>query len=166
MARTMTIKKGGGANYNEGWHTLTITKAKYGDWQGNKYLDMWFADYKDNFNLRVYAKEGTNGEEFAIGRVFRFANAGISEVLEGADGNMVVKVNDDAEELIDCQINAFFYKNDEGYSRILPIVAPTVFKNDLEEFTESDIEFWKSKAEQFYINFKKPKVDDPTDNPF
>jgi len=167
MARTMTIRKGSGIDYNPGWHEVTISKAKYGDWEGTKFLDMWFEGYADNFNLRVYAKEGTNGEEFAIGRIFRFANAGIEEILEGADGNMMVKMNDTSEELIGNKLNVYFYKNEDGYSRILPVIAPTTFKNELEEFKESDVDFWKNKAEQFYINYKKPKANEASgDVPF
>ena len=78
MARTITIKKGGGGIYSPGWHELTISKAKYSEYQGTKCIDIWFKGYPDNFNARVYAKNGKNGEEFAIGQVYRFANAGIT----------------------------------------------------------------------------------------
>ena len=90
----------GTGTWSAGWHTLTISKAEYGDWNGTKFLDVCFDGYSENMNMRVYAKEGKNGEEFAIGNVFRFANAGISDGLEGADGNITIKLDDSAEALI------------------------------------------------------------------
>ena len=61
MARTMTINKGGGSSYGEGWKTLTISRAAYGVFNDAKYLDVWFEDYPENFNARIYAKV-SNGE--------------------------------------------------------------------------------------------------------
>ena len=91
MARTMTVNKGGSNLYDEGWKTLTITRAAYGVYNDLKYLDVWFQGYPENLNARIYEKK-TNGEEWAIGQVFRFANAGITGGLEGADGKMVIKM--------------------------------------------------------------------------
>ena len=94
MGRTLTIKKGGPSPYSEGWHTVTISSAEYGEWEGNegpvKYLDVYFDGYSDKMNLRVYAKTNKDGEEFAIGKVFRFANAGITDALDDGEGNMLV----------------------------------------------------------------------------
>ena len=91
--RTMTLKKGG-TDFGPGWKTVTVKTAKYGDWEGKKFLDLTFESYPDTLNDRVYATTGKNGEEFAIGQVFRFANAGISGGLEGPDGNMLMKIDD------------------------------------------------------------------------
>ena len=46
MARTMTVNKGGGggANYSEGWKTLTISRAAYGVFNDAKYLDVWLME--------------------------------------------------------------------------------------------------------------------------
>ena len=118
MARTITIKKGGGGIYSPGWHELTISKAKYSEYQGTQCIDIWFKDYPDNFNARVYAKNGKNGEEFAIGQVYRFANAGITGSLEGPDKTMMIKIDDSAEALEGCKLNGYFYKDGE-YSRCL-----------------------------------------------
>ena len=52
--RTLTVKKGSGTNYTTGWHTLTISNARYGDWEGKKFLDIQFNDYPENFTMRVY----------------------------------------------------------------------------------------------------------------
>ena len=52
---TLTVKKGGGgSNYTVGWHTLTVSNAKYGDYNGTKFLDVWFEGYPENFTMRVY----------------------------------------------------------------------------------------------------------------
>ena len=103
--RTLTVKKGGGSDYATGWHTLTISDAKYGDWEGKKFLDVWFSGYPENFTMRVYEKKNKDGEEFAIGQVFRFANAGITDGLDGPDGNVVVKIDDDVNNLKGHQLN-------------------------------------------------------------
>ena len=38
--RTLTVRKGSGTNYTTVWHTLTISNAKYGDYNGSKFLDV------------------------------------------------------------------------------------------------------------------------------
>ena len=61
--RTLKVKTGGGGSkFSSGWHTLEVAKAEYGDWNGTKYLDVWFKDYPDSINLRCYAKSGKDGE--------------------------------------------------------------------------------------------------------
>ena len=152
--RTLTVRKGSGTNYTTGWHTLTISNAKYGDYNGSKFLDIWFDTYPENFTMRVYEKMGKDGEEFAIGQVFRFANAGITDGLDGPDGNVVVKIDDDTSHLKGKHINVYFHKDGE-YTRALRQCAPTEFKNIIEEFTESDVEYWKSRAEKFYTDYVK-----------
>ena len=149
--RTLTVKQGGSL-WSTGWHTLTVSTAKYGDYNGSKFLEIGFKDYPDNFTLRIYAKVGKDGEEFVIGNVFRFANAGITEVLEGTGGDKVVKLDDSAKEMIGKQLNIFFYK-DGDYTRAYSSVAPTVFENAIDTFTENDVEFWKNKAETRFSNY-------------
>jgi hypothetical protein len=150
--RTLTVKKGGGSDYKTGWKTLTITNAKYGAWEGKKFLDVWFEGYPENFTMRVYEQIGKDGEEFAIGQLFRFANAGITDGLDGPDGNIIVKIDDDTVHLTGKQVNIFFHKDGE-YSRALKQCAPTMFKNVIEEFTESDVEYWKKRAEKYYHEY-------------
>ena len=158
MTRTLTVKKGsGGSKFSPGWHTATVSTAKYGDWNGTKVLDVCFEGYSDKMNMRVYAKEGKNGEEFAIGNIFRFANAGISDGLEGGGGEVTIKLDDSEEQLIGKELNIFLYK-DGDYSRVLPQVAPVPFKNIIEEFTTNDIDYWKGRAEQFFVKYVKPKL--------
>ena len=139
--RTLTVKQGG-SSWSTGWHTLTVSTAKYGTYNESKFLELGFKDYPDNFTLRIYAKVGKDGEEFVIGNVYRFANAGITEVLEGTGGDKVVKLDDSAEQMVNKQLNIFFYK-DGDYTRAYSSVAPTVFENAIDTFTENDVEFWK-----------------------
>ena len=151
--RTLTIKTGGGGgNFTGGWNHVKITKAKYGEWEGNKYLDIFFEDFPETLNMRVYSKQAKNGEEFAIGRVFRFANAGLTEALEGDDGTKVIKLDDSPEQLHGKDLNIFLFKDGEYY-RILTQPAPTEFVNQIEEFKENDISYWKGKAEKYYNEY-------------
>lgn len=161
--RTITVKKGTGegSKYTIGWHTLTISKARYGDYNGTKLLDVWFKDYPDNFNARIYAKMGKDGEEFSIGRVFRFANAGITEALDGPDGTVVLKVDDTPEQLVDKEVNVFLYK-DGDYSRALNQFAPTAFEGKADTFTDDDVEYWKQRSEKYYNDYVKDKVSGST----
>ena len=149
--RTLTVKQGG-SNWATGWHILTVSTAKYGTYNESKFLELGFENYPDNFTLRIYAKLGKDGEEFAIGNVYRFANAGINEVLEGTGGNKVVKLDDSAEQMVGKQLNIFFYKDGE-YTRAYSSVAPTVLENAIDTFTERDVEYWKGKAETRFSNY-------------
>ena len=45
-----------------------------------------------------------------------------------------------------------FYKDGE-YNRAYSSVAPTVFENAIDTFTEKDVEFWKGKAETRFKNY-------------
>ena len=92
--RTITVKKNSGGQYKPGWHEISVSKANYGEFQGNKFIDVYFKEYPENINLRVYAKNGKDGEEFAIGRLFRFANAGIQNVSKSDDGDSIVSIDD------------------------------------------------------------------------
>ena len=150
--RTLTIKKGGGGNFHPGWNTTTITRAEYGTYNGSKFIDVWFDGFPESLNMRIYETRNKDGEEFAIGQLFRFANAGIVEGLEGPDGNMVVKFSDEPENLNGCTLNIYLYK-DGDYLRILKQTAPTVFNNAVDSFNEEDITFWHKKAEAYYHKY-------------
>tara|TARA_R100000781_G_C4063606_1_gene121934 strand:- start:44 stop:592 length:549 start_codon:yes stop_codon:yes gene_type:complete len=149
--RTLTVKQGS-SNWATGWHELTVSTAKYGTYNDSKFLEIGFEGYPDNFTLRIYAKMGRDGEEFAIGNVFRFANAGIQEVLEGTGGDKVVKLDDSAEQMVGKHLNVFFYKDGE-YTRAYSSVAPTVFENAIDKFTQADVDFWKTKAETRFNDY-------------
>ena len=153
--RTLTTRTSGGGQYDfaNGWHTVTIKAAKYGDWNGNKFLEMAFQDYPDTFTLRVYAKNSANGEEFAIGNVFRFANAGIEEVMnDGGADSKVLKINDAPDVLTGHQLNILFFKDGE-YTRAYSSIAPTEFSNAAESFSTSDVDYWKGRAERRFSEY-------------
>ena len=156
MARTLKVKKGGGNDFTPGWKQVMISKATYGDFNGTQFLDMWFDGYPDTFNARIYATSDSNGEEFAIGQVFRFANAGITSALEGPE-EMVIKMDDNPELLTGKSINAYFYA-DGKYTRVLKQFAPTVFSNQVETFQEKDVAYWKSSAEKYYNGYVLNKI--------
>jgi|TARA_R100000656_G_scaffold68584_1_gene51683 hypothetical protein len=160
MARTLTVNKGGGTDYSPGWKTITISRGAYGVFDDTKYLDVWFEGYPENVHARIYAKI-SKGEEFAIGQVFRFANAGITGALDGSNGTMVIKMDDNPALLAGKQVNAYFYKEGK-YSRVLKQFAPTIFKNHAEEFNENDVEYWKGRAEKYYTDYVEPKIDNTT----
>ena len=44
----------GGADFTPGWKELIIKNAKYGTYNNNKYIDIWFEDYPENLNCRAY----------------------------------------------------------------------------------------------------------------
>ena len=160
MARTFTLPKKGTGLWNEGWHTVKITKAEAGALDnGSKYVDTWFEGYPDNFNMRIYEKIGKDGQEFAVGNLFRFANAGITDALESATGETVIKMNDDVAELVGKTVNTYFYK-DGKFTRILGQVAPVPFKNIVEEFTEKDVTYFKGRSEAFFSKWVEPKLKD------
>jgi len=162
MARTLTLAKKGSGNWSEGWHTLTISKAEYGQWQETKYIDVYFDGYPDNFNMRMYEKIGKDGEEFAIGNLYRFANAGITDALESAEGETVLKIDDSAEALVGKSINVMFFK-DGKFTRVLSNVAPTEFSNIVDNFDAKDVTYFKGKAEAFFSKWVEPKLKDEPD---
>ena len=58
MAITMTVKKGSSSgNFEPGWKKVIIKSANYGSLEnGTKYIDVYFNEYPDTFNLRMYPK--------------------------------------------------------------------------------------------------------------
>ena len=170
---TLTTKSGSGSNFTEGWHHVTVSSAKYGELDnGAKYIDTWFEDYPTTFNMRMYAKTSKTGEEFAIANLFRYAMAGIEEVSAGAaEGESIVKIDDTATNLIGKSFWIFLYKNEEGYSRVLQRIAPVEFEGTLDTFNESDVSYWKGKAEVYFKQWVEPNVgssvmDKTDDSPF
>lgn len=151
--RKLEVRKNG-YNLKEGWQVSTISQAEFGDWEGIKYLDLYFHELPEQMNMRVWATHNkTTGEEFAIGNLFRFANAGLGEVALNGNGRKVVSIHDNPDVLIGKKLNIFLYRDDSGYFRILPRSAPAEpFENHLERMSELDIEYWKEQA-QFYFDY-------------
>ena len=155
--RTITIQKGKGGSFKHGWKEATITRAAYGTWEDTKYLDIWFEGMPETLNMRIYSKTNSDGEEFAIGKVFRFANAGITDALDSEGGNTIVKLSDEPSELRGHKLNIFTYK-DGDYWRISPVAAPTEFENVAESFSTDDVDYWKGRGEKYYKDYIEPKL--------
>ena len=157
---TMNVKSGGGnGDYTPGWKTVTIKSAAYGDHEGNRFLDMWFEEYGENFNARIWEKKDKEGNEFAIANFFRFANAGIQTVTQNGDANSkIVQIDDSVTNLTGKQVNIYLYKNGDGYARVLQRVAPVPFTNDLDDIDDNSVEYWKGKAEQYFRDWVEPNI--------
>ena len=50
------------------------------------------------------------------------------------------------------------YKNEDGYSRVLQRVAPIEFDGKLDKFSESDVLYWKGRAEQYFKQWVEPNI--------
>lgn len=151
--RTMEVRNSG-YQFQNGWQIATIAFAQYGDWNGVKYIDVYFEKLPETMNMRVWATHNkVTGEEFAIGNLFRFANAGIREVESDGNGRKVVKIDDRAELLTGKKLNIFLFRDGSGYFRILPRAAPAEpFVNVLEDVSEDHIQYWKDRA-KFYLEY-------------
>ena len=151
--RTMTTSSGTGTDYSVGWKELVISKAEYGDYNGNRYLDIWFEDYPDNKNCRAYEAINTKTkEEFRISNWFRFSQTGIQEVLDDGTGKPIITFDDDASLLAGMPINVYFYekyseKDDRNYAQIWREPAPVAGEGEHLTFTEKDVDYWKRSAE-------------------
>ena len=109
--KTVTIGSGSSADYEAGWKELTIKNAKYDHYNSNKFMDIWFEDYPDNLNARVYETVNkTTKEEFRISSWFRFANAGIQEIIDNGSGQPVITYDDDPTNLSGMRVNVLFYR--------------------------------------------------------
>ena len=156
----MTVKSGGGTgDYTPGWKKVTIKSAAYGTHEQSRYIDMWFEEYGDNFNARIWEKKDKEGNEFAIANFFRFANAGIQTVeANGSANSKVVQIDDRAENLHTKKVWIYLYKNNEGYARVLQRIAPVEFTNQLDTMDESSVIYWKTKAEQYFTDWVEPNI--------
>lgn len=152
---TTTVKQGGGTDYSLGFHTVKIASAIKDSYNESPYYQLTFEGYPENFNLRIY--EVTDGENWRIAQLYRFANAGITGALEDSGGGeIIIKIDDNPNHLIGKELNVFFYK-DGDYTRPWNRIVPTVFENDAEKFTEADITYWKDKVSTAFEEAKAKK---------
>ena len=157
--KTMPVSSGTG-QYNVGWHDLLITKAEYGVWKSpdgtnKRYIDLWFDGYSDNMNLRMYeVVNKETGEEFKIANLFRYANAGILEVLQDPTGKRpIIQYDDEAHNLVGKRIHAYFYKEQKTgneYSRIFDTIAPVEQEGEHVSWTADQVSSLKASAEKNY----------------
>ena len=167
--KTMPQNTGTGL-YNAGWHELTISSAAYDLWtdpKGNdkRYVDLTFEGYPDNMNLRIYeVKNRETDVEFKIANLFRYACAGIIDVLNDPTGkNPVIQYDDEAHHLHGARINAFFYKvtdetSGKEYSRIFDTVAPVEQETEHVTWTAGDVDRLKAAAEKNFLRVKGHKT--------
>jgi hypothetical protein len=157
MAIKTMSHNSGGSIWTEGWHALTIDSAEYGDWNDKRFLDVWFKDYPKTFKLRVYeAKNKETHEEFALARFFKFANAGIIDMVKSPDGKEAIQYDDDENGLIGKQINGYLYKEGE-YIRVSDRIAPVMQQGKILSYTDNDVNFWKSVTEK-HVNTRAQKA--------
>tara|TARA_R100001244_G_C5140772_1_gene127840 strand:- start:77 stop:655 length:579 start_codon:yes stop_codon:yes gene_type:complete len=153
-----TITSSSDSDWSIGWKSVTLKEAKYGMYNDDvRYVDAWFEEYPDSINLRLYeAKSKNTGEEFAIAKLFKLANAGILGEVQDSAGKKSLQYDDDAVNLNGKQIQVFFYKNEEGYFRVLNRIAPVVQSNEILSYNEKDVDYWKGQGEKYYEQYKKP----------
>ena len=155
--KTMSASSGG-SKFEEGWHQVTISKAEYGVYETvtgeeKNYLDLFFEDYPENMNLRVYEMfNKTTNEEFKIASIFRYANAGIVGVLKDPNGkHPLIQFDDEPKGLIGKAINIYVYKENKtgnNYSRIYDSIAPIVQEGEHLSFKQSDVDSIKAGAKK------------------
>ena len=151
MAIVVTQNTSSG-NYAEGWHTVEISKAKKGDYNGSGYIDLWFKDFPDSLKCRVWEARNQEGEEFSVTNLIRYSNPEILEELPDKDGAAVAKLDDSNEALVGKQLQVLFYKNAKGYTEVSQKVAPAVeFENVIDKMTIQRIEGIKMSAENYTV---------------
>jgi len=158
--KTMSASTGGNGQYSSGWHELTISKAEYGVYKSpngdKRYIDVWFNDYPQNMNLRVYetvAKQ--SGEEFRIANLFKYANAGIISKMDDPTGKRPrYQYDDEASGLVGKRVNVYFYKETKtgkGYSRMFDNIAPVEQEGEVISYSADAVNAIKSGVEANYL---------------
>jgi hypothetical protein len=155
--KTVTVG-GSTVDYDAGWKQLTIKNAKYDTYNGKKFIDIWFEDYPDNLNARVYETVNkTTKEEFRISNWFRFTNSGVQEVIDNGTGKPVITYDDDAGNLRGATVNVLFYKESTAngeFARIWREPAPTVMETEKLSYTDKDVSFWKTRSERSLVSYQ------------
>ena len=158
--KTMPMSTGTGL-YNEGWHEVTIRQATEGVWKGpkseSKYIDLLFEDYSDTMNLRIYeVRNRETNEEFKLVNLFRYAMAGIIEKLDDPTGKKpILQYDDDVVNLVGKRINAFIFKNQEGYNKFFDTIAPVEQEGEHYSFTADKVDALKVSAEKNFAKSNK-----------
>ena len=147
-----------GPNLPTGWNSVTIHKAVEGEYNGTRYIDLYFNDLPESVNCRIWSKVNeTSGEDFGIGNLFYYANAGLTVTDEGT-----VEIDDSVSHLKGKTINALFYTNENGYTDISQRITPVV----RDGFSESYVEKLKVKSESWVNNKRGTRTENSADVPF
>ena len=127
-----------GLDLPTGWKTVTISNAIDTEWNGTRCIDLHFEGLPESVKCRIWSKENEETkEDFGIGNLFLYANAGLTTV----DGG--VTIDDNTHHLKGKALNVFFYENENGYTDAAQRVVPVV----REGFGESYVEKLKRKTE-------------------
>ena len=146
MGLIVTKSSGG---YDEGWKTVTVSEAKKGDFNGSKYIDLFFDGYPETMKCRVWEARNKDGQEFSVANMVRYSNPTVLEEME-KDGTTAASLDDSPSGLKGKSLQVLFYKKDNGYSEISQKVAPaTPFQNIVDNFTEDRINRIKVSAEEY-----------------
>ena len=156
MAVKTMAKNTGGGQYTAGWHELTISKAVDGEWNDKRTIDLNFKDYPDNIRHRVFETHNkTSGDEFKIANLFRYACAGIIDVLNDPTGkNPVIQYDDEVANLVDTRVNVLFVKetstiDGNKYSKVFDLV-PVAQETEHITWTDDDVARLKKGVEKQY----------------
>ena len=146
--KTMSAGGGGGEKFAEGWHEVSISKAKYGTYESGdkekRFVELNMQDYPDNMSFRVYETfNSKTNEEFKIANLFKHANAGIVGVLKDPNGkNPLIQYDDDPENLVGKTIQVYIYKEQKTgneYSRVFDTVAPVAQEGEHLSFSPENV---------------------------
>ena len=146
--KTMSATSGGDGKFDDGWHELTIANATYGTYKApagdKRYITLNFEGYPDNMDLRIYeVYNKTTNEEFKVANLFKYANAGILNVLQDPTGKKpVIQYDDEASGLIGKKVNVLFYKErktGKGYTRMFDNIAPVEQEGEHLSYTTDQV---------------------------
>ena len=146
--KTMSATSGGDGKFDDGWHALTIANATYGTYKAptgdKRYITLNFEGYPDNMDLRIYEVfNKTTNEEFKVANLFKYANAGILNVLQDPTGKKpVIQYDDEASGLIGKKVNVLFYKErktGKGYTRMFDNIAPVEQEGEHISYTADQV---------------------------
>ena len=145
----VVTKKESGEGYQEGWKTVTVSKAERGDWSGSKYIDLFFESYPESLKCRVWEARNGEGEEFSVSNMVRYSNPEVLEEMDN-DGTVAAKLDDSPVGLKGKSLQVLFYKKSNGYSEISQKVAPAKpFQNIVDNFDDNRIARIKESAEKY-----------------
>jgi len=147
MGIVVTKKEGGG--YDEGWKTVTVSDATKGDFNGSKFIDLFFEGYPETMKCRVWEARNKDGEEFSVSNMVRYCNPTILEEMD-RDGTTAASLDDSSNGLKGKSLQVLFYRKANGYSEISQKVAPAVtFENIVDKFDDNRITRIKESAEKY-----------------
>ena len=140
----LKLSKSEGGNYPTGWHEVTIANATEGHHNGTRYIDLHFKNHPENLKTRVWsAVNEETGEDFGIGNLFYYANAGVTTNEDGS-----LSIDDSVSHLKGTSLNILFHENENGFTdgaqRVVPVVR--------EGFSESYVAKLKVKTETWVTN--------------